>query len=85
MRENFLNQMQTEVSQEEIFHIGLGKFFEQDKKNVKRVFAEKLIDFSIKNHMLVDLDFFLEISQLGEKILCDKTAKLIKQNFYKKK
>ena len=51
MRENFLNQMQTEVSQEEIFHIGLGKFFEQDKKNVKRVFAEKLIDFSIKNHI----------------------------------
>jgi hypothetical protein len=78
MRGYFSDQKKIEFSKEEFFQIGLGRFFNQDKKNVKKVVNEKLIDFSVKNHMLVDPDFFLKISQLGEKVLSDKLARKVK-------
>ncbi len=60
---------EVEFTEEEFFHLGLNVFLKQDTTNFEKIIIEKLIDFSEKNGMSVEFEFFQEISKLGKQTL----------------
>ena len=70
--DGFVNQEEIQITEEDFFQLGLGRFLSQGNENVEKVVSEKLVDFSFKNQMAVDPQFFLEMTDLGKEIWKEK-------------
>lgn len=68
----FFNQKEIQITEEDFFQLGFSRFISQGNENVKKVVSKKLVDFSFKNRMGVDLQFFLEMTDLGKEIWKEK-------------
>jgi hypothetical protein len=68
----FVNQEKNKITEEDFFQLGFGRFISQGNENVKKVVSKKLVDFSFKNQMGVDPQFFLKMSDLGKEVWEEK-------------
>jgi hypothetical protein len=68
----FVNQEKNKITEEDFFQLGFGRFISQGNENVKKVVSKKLVDFSFKNQMGVDPQFFLEMTDLGKEVWKEK-------------
>jgi hypothetical protein len=73
--ENVVNQKEIQITEDDFFQLGLGRFLSQGNENVEKVVSEKLVDFSMKNQMSVDPEFFLKMTDLGKEVWEEKIDK----------